>query len=133
MKTLLVAVQAEDRDQASAIAAYEFRIYLASSPREALSMLDAVGIDGIVCGVHFNEGNLFEFLRLVRRHPRGASLPLMVVKVLDGRLHPESYRAVEMACEEEGIPYLDAGDLIRQCGTEAGYAKLRERICELLG
>jgi PleD family two-component response regulator len=79
MKTLLVAVRAEDRDQASGRAADEFRIYLASTGKEALSMLDAVGIDGIVCGMHFNDGDPFEFLHKVRSHTLGASVPFIVV------------------------------------------------------
>lgn len=133
MKTLLVAVRAEDRDQASVIAAHEFRIYLASSAREALSMLGAAGIDGIVCGLHFNDGDPFSFLHQVRSHPHGASLPFIVVKASEGgRLHSESYAAVEMACAQEGVPYLDGGELVRRYGPEVGYEQLRQKINELL-
>jgi CheY-like chemotaxis protein len=133
MKTLLVAVRAEDKEQASVIAAHEFRVYLASTTKEALGMLSAIGLDGIVCGVHFNDGDPFEFLRQARRLPQAASLPFIMVKAVEGRLHAESYRAVEMACAQEGLPYLDAAELIRQYGPDVGYAKLRQLIAGILG
>jgi hypothetical protein len=133
MKTLLVAVQAEDRQQAAVIAAHEFRVYIASTAKEAVAMLPAKGLDGVVCGVHFNDGDPFSFFQQVRAHPGGSSLPFIVVKGADGRLHPQSYVAVEMACTQEQIPYLDAGMLVQQHGIEAGYAELRRRIAELLG
>jgi hypothetical protein len=133
MKTLLVAVRAEDRDQASVIAAHEFRIYLASETAQALSMLSAGHIDGVVCGVHFNDGDPFTFRRLVRKHPQGVSLPFVIVRAAErGRLHAASYVAVELACAEEGIPYIDSSDLISKYGLTGGYAELRKRIRDLL-
>jgi hypothetical protein len=132
MKTLLVAVLSEDRAQVPGLAADAFTVCIASSLKEAKSVLDSGGIYGIVCGVHFNEGDFFEFLAMVRANPETSSLPFIVVKGAEGRLHPESYRVVEMACEQQRIPYLDATEMVQRLGIEAGNAELRRTIGHFL-
>lgn len=95
-------------------------------------MLSGTGLDGIVCGVHFNDGDPFTFLQQVRNRPDGASLPFIVVKGADDVLSAKIYRAVEIACAQEKIPYFYVGVLVQQHGIEAGYAELRRLVAELL-
>lgn len=133
MKTLLVAVTPQDHDQASVIAAHQFRIYIASSTNEALSMLGCGDIDGIVAGVHFNDGNVFEFLRTVRTNPNYSKIPFIVVRAAHGRLRQDSYRAVEIACAQEGVAYIDGVELVARLGEDAGHAELRRRVQEIVG
>lgn len=133
MKTLLVGVRAQDREQAAVIAGREFRIYLATSLAEGRSLLTVDDLDGIVVGVHFNDGDFFEFLNVARAIPRTAALPFIVVKAVEGRLRPDSYAAIAAACACEHVPYIDAAQMVRNDGTEEGYSRLRKRLLELLG
>lgn len=133
MKTLLVAVTPQDGDHASVIAAYQFRIYLAFSMAQAMSTLGCGHIDGVVAGVHFNDGDVFEFLRAVRASPCFSEMPFIVVRAAQGRLHEDSYRAIQMACEHEDVVYLDVVDLVERFGLHAGHAELRRRVQEIVG
>jgi CheY-like chemotaxis protein len=128
VKTLLVAVREEDRQEAAAIAGHEFRVYLASTIKEAISITASADLDGIICGAHLNEGTMFDFVQLVRSHPKTAALPVVVVRAKAGRLNQESYKAIELACAEKGVPYIDAVELVELLGEDAGYAELRRRI-----
>ncbi|MDB5824588.1 MAG: hypothetical protein JWR21_3292 [Herminiimonas sp.] len=131
MKTLLVAVQKVDWQIVSNAARGEFNIVMATSLAEARNALRCK-INAIVCGVHFNEGNMLSFLDEVRLNPGTADIPFVCVKGSAGRLHPESYVATMMVCRQREVEYIDLTQLIDQYGREHAYGEMRTRLHEIL-
>lgn len=131
MKTLLVAVQEVDRHVVSDAAGGQFNIVTATSLLEARIAMRC-NIDGIVCGVHFNEGNMLSFLDDVRLNPKTANIPFVCVKGSAGRLHPESYVATMMVCRQREVEYIDLTQMIDQYGCEHAYGEMRKRLHDIL-
>jgi hypothetical protein len=131
MKTLLFAVRPEDRDLVTDAAAGEFDFVIVTSPAEAHAAL-AGHIDAIVCGVHFNEGNMLAFLDDVRTNAKTERTPFLCVKGADGRLHPESYAATKMVCEQRGVEFIDVTQMIKDLGRDYVFGELRKRLHAIL-
>ncbi|MDB5822034.1 MAG: hypothetical protein JWR21_738 [Herminiimonas sp.] len=131
MKTLLLAVRPEDRELVVDAAGGEFNAVIVTSLAEARSAL-AGQIDAIVCGVHFNEGNMLSFLDEVWADVKSKNIPFLCVKGAAGRLHPESYAATKMICEQRGVEFLDVTQMIEDMGRDHVYEKIRKRLHDIL-
>lgn len=131
MKTLLVAVQEEDQELVSDVAAGEFDMVVVTSLPEARKALLG-SIDAIACGVHFNEGNMLSFLDDVRANPKTENTPFLCVKGSDGRLHPASYVATKVICGQRDVEFIDVPQMIKQFGREHAYGEVRKRLHDIL-
>jgi hypothetical protein len=131
MKKLLLAVRPEDQELVLDAAADEFDAVIVTSLAEAQTAL-AGQVDAIVCGVHFNEGNMLSFLDDVRATARTAKTPFLCVKGADGRLHPESYAATKMVCQQRGVEFVDVTQMIADLGRDHVYGELRKRLHDIL-
>jgi CheY-like chemotaxis protein len=131
MKTLLLAVRPEDQELVSDAAKGEFDVVLVTSLAQARTAL-AGDIDAIVCGVHFNEGNMLSFLDEVRANAKTVNTPFLCIKGTDGRLHAESYAATKMICQQRDVEYIDVTQMINDLGRGYVYGELRKRLHDIL-
>lgn len=131
MKTLLIAVPPENRTMVSDAAAGEFNVVIVTSLQKARQAL-LNKIDAIVCGVHFNEGNMLAFLDEVRANAKTKNTPFLCVKDSNGRLHPASYAATKVICEQREVEFIDVTQMIEQFGREHVYGELRKRLHHIL-
>jgi CheY-like chemotaxis protein len=89
--------------------------------------------DLIVCGVHFNDGQFYDFLRLAKAHPHTRHIPFVVVLAdKESKSHYIS-QSVETASKALGadkvIPLSQWRD---ELGDEAAFEKFRYTIRKLL-
>jgi hypothetical protein len=75
---LLLAVRPQDRSVAMAALGDEFDVVIAYTFAEAEAALRK-GVAMVVCGVHFDDGRVFDLLRLAKSDPALAHIPFIPV------------------------------------------------------
>jgi hypothetical protein len=56
----------------------------------------------VMCGCHFDEGRMYDLLRLMKATPEVASVPFMAVRCLEGELEDALYESVKIAVRALG-------------------------------
>lgn len=129
---LLLAVRPEDRPMAMAALGEEFDVAIAYTYNEAEAALRA-GVVMVVCGAHFDDGRMFDLLRLVKGDPAYAKIPFIPVL---GRLPAnssamaQSIRNATAALGADG--FVDISRLERRMGEQEMADKLRQMAREAL-
>jgi hypothetical protein len=90
-------------------------------------------IDLIVCGIHFDESRMFDFLRTVKADAMSRDIPLLCFRDLDSELAPTLIQSLEIACRALGaVGFVDLYDLKSKCGIERADERFREVIFDIL-
>jgi hypothetical protein len=123
---LLLAVRPQDRPLAMAALGDEFEVVVAHTYAEAVAALRR-GTDLLVCGAHFDDGRLFDLLRLVKSDPALARIPF--IPVLDelpanSPAMAQSIRNATAALGADG--FIDLSRMSARMGQEQMLDKLRQ-------
>src|SRR5690606_3030360 len=110
----------------------EIDIVFCHTVEEARAALEGdIGI--IVCGVHFDGGKMFEFLRFVKQNPATQSIPFFAVLGGTGRYSDSILQGIESAAKLLGAQrLLNLPELIEKVGKEEAFRQIRQGVRQLL-
>jgi hypothetical protein len=132
MQTLLIAIRPEDIRMMTTALGAEFNIRLCHTLADAKAALAAPGnsdIDAIACGLHFDDGKMFDLLSYAKHYPDTQDIPFFCIKGAGGELTPAIFKAIVIATEKMGADgFIDISDLCGKIGAEATYAMLRNGL-----
>ncbi len=96
----------------------------------ASRLVENVDFDGVIAGIHFDDCRMMELLKVVRKEPRYARRPFVVVRILPTELHPDmETNAKTMASVLGASGYVTIEDADGEPDADVG---LRSLIVSLL-
>lgn len=125
---LLIAVRPEDVALSKGILGDEFSPVFCHSYAEACAQLDD-DVRLVTCGVHFDNGRVFDLLRFVRQHPHTTDLPFFILLGAGSRYSPAIVQGIRAAAKL--LKVTDFTDLTRfsdKLGASASIEALRQGI-----
>ena len=129
---LLIAVRPEDRDLVMAIVGNEFNIALCHTFTAAQAHMDET-VKLVVCGVHFDNGKVFDFLRYVRESPSTENVPFFILLGAGSRYSPAIIDGIRAAAKLLRVTgFTDLTRFADKVGKEAAYEALRQGIRDTL-
>lgn len=127
-RTVLVAIRPEDKALAAAIIDNAYRAVYCHTYEQAQACLDE-GIYAVVCGVHFDNGKVFDYLRCVRTHPAARNIPVFILLGNSSRYSPSIVHGMRRAAEVLGVTaFTDLIRLTDKVGREQAIAILRQGL-----
>lgn len=129
---LLLAVRPEDRPMVAAALGGEFDLAVAYTYNEAEAALRA-GVVMVVCGAHFDDGRMFDLLRLVKGDPAYAKIPFIPVLgqlPANSSAMAQSIRNATAALGADG--FIDLSRLSQRMDQQQMTDKLRRMAREAL-
>jgi CheY-like chemotaxis protein len=131
MKKLLIAGAPESAALTAHALSGCFDLAVANSMAQARQALSE-NIDVILCGLHFDEGKMFDFLREVKSAPGTRSIPFLCIKSTDGVLSPAIVQSIEIASRTMGADgFVELFEWNMKFGEGQAHEKLRRLIDEL--
>lgn len=130
-KKVLVAAAPESAQKVREALEGHFILKVTSSLQEARTLLNE-GPDLVLCGLHFDEGKMFDLLRYAKADPKTKSIPFLCVKSTEGVLSPTIFEGIEIASKALGADgFVELYDWKTKLGDEAAYDKLRRLVDRL--
>ena len=131
-KKLLIAIRREDVALTRNIIGDEFEIQVCHTFNEACAAMDGtVGL--VACGVHFDSGKVFDFLRHVRENPATADLPFFILLGAGSRYSPAIVTGIKAAAKLLRVTgFTDLTRFADKIGKEAAFEALRKGIRDAL-
>jgi hypothetical protein len=131
-KKLLIAIRPEDVALTRNILGDEFDIQFCHTFRDACTAMDGtVGL--VACGVHFDNGKVFDFLRHVRENPDTAHLPFFILLGSGSRYSPAIVTGIKAAAKLLKVTgFTDLTRFADKIGKEAAFEALRKGIRDAL-
>ncbi len=131
-KKLLIAIRPEDVVLTKAILGDEFEILMCHTFSDACANLDeTVGL--VACGVHFDSGKVFDFLRHVRDNPNTGQLPFFILLGAGSRYSPAIVSGIKAAARLLAVSgFTDLTRFADKIGKEAAFEALRKGIRDAL-
>lgn len=132
MAKVLVAIRPQDADLMHRVFGDEIDVISCMTLAEAQAALDTQPAM-IACGVHFDDGRMFDLLKLVKAHPQFSDIPFWGVLRDDGLLSSAITRGIRTAMKSMGanglvkLPQPQPAD-----DGDAGYRQLRTAIQQSL-
>lgn len=109
----------------------EFTFSFFSTLDEAVNALNEE-FDLITCGVHFGDGQLYDFLRIAKSHGNTRNVPFVIVDTGNTALSPFIQQSVEIAARALGAAaVLPLTKWREELGDEAALEKYRNNIRKL--
>jgi hypothetical protein len=132
-KTVLVAARPELLQVAQKVyMPPEFTAIFCLTLQEAVAALDRP-LDLIACGVHFGDGELYDFLRLAKAHPTARNVPFLVVDSGQEELYHYVHQSVDIASKALGAAAVIPITRWRnEMGDEQAFETYRKTIRKLL-
>lgn len=125
---LLIAVRPEDVTLSMEILGDEFDAVFCHSYEDACAHLDA-RVRLITCGVHFDNGKVFDLLRYVRENPQTAHLPFFIMLGAGSRYSPAIVQGIRAAAKLLKVTaFTDLTRFSDKIGNDASVATLRQGI-----
>ena len=125
---LLIAVRPEDVAFSRNILGDEFNAVFCHSFAEACAELDD-SVRLVTCGVHFDNGKVFDLLRLVREQASTAHLPFFILLGADSRYSRAVVQGIRVAAKLLKVTaFTDLTRFADKLGDEASIAALRQGI-----
>jgi hypothetical protein len=125
---VLIAVRPEDVSLSKGILGEEFNAVFCHSYAEACARLDD-SVRLVTCGVHFDNGNVFDLLRFVRENPRTANLPFFILLGAGSRYSPAIVHGIRAAAKLLKVTaFTDLTRFSDKLGTDASIDVLRQGI-----
>lgn len=110
-----------------------FNIDITHTLKEAVASIDdRIGL--IICGVHFDQGAMFDLLQEVKSNPRWREIPFFLI-LREDTTHAEAIiKGIRQAAKLLGVDdFIDLGELRREMGAEELLENLRGRVRIALG
>ncbi len=124
-KTLLICTIPDLRPAIIGALGKHFNLVFCYTMREALAAMRRP-VDAIGCGIHFAEGQAFEFLQIVKENPKTCHIPFFMGHGSRSHLPAGMSYGIEVATRALGgqgvIPFRQWRD---QMGDEKAFEKLR--------
>ncbi|WP_420476950.1 hypothetical protein [Noviherbaspirillum sp. ST9] len=125
---LLLAVRPEDVAMSKGILGEEFNAVFCHSYAEACAQLKN-DVRLVTCGVHFDNGRVFDLLRFVRENPRTANLPFFILLGAGSRYSPAIVQGIRAAAKLLKVTaFTDLTRFSDKLGTSASIDALRQGI-----
>lgn len=87
------------------------------------------GLRLILCGIHFDRGRMFDFLRLAKASLETGKVPFVCVRASGLLAKPLTPRGIDLASRELGAAaYVDHAHLENTVGIEKAAERLREAL-----
>lgn len=130
--TLLIAVSAQDIQLVHEVLGDEFNLLVCHSFQDADTFL-AKDISLVTCGVHFDQGRMFDLLQLVRSHPKLHEVPFLLALGREVKYSPAMLQGIETAAESLGATaFINMLELVLSMGKENAYEDIRRTVRRLL-
>ncbi|HJV50084.1 MAG TPA: hypothetical protein VJ652_01400 [Noviherbaspirillum sp.] len=127
-RRLLVAIRHEDVPLCNAIIDNAYHALFCHTYEQAVYCLDG-SIYAVVCGVHFDNGKVFDFLRHVRTHPVAHDTPVFILLGNSSRYSPAIVHGMRRAAEVLGVTaFTDLIHLTDKVGREQAIEVLRDGL-----
>lgn len=132
-RKLLVAIRPQDRDLVLAALGSEFELHICYTSTEALEALRSQDIGLIICGVHFDEGRMFELLGEAKADPATRDIPFIPVMGETGSQTEGIRQGIRSAALSLGAAnFIDMPDLLARHGTTETFNRLRKMARDAL-
>jgi hypothetical protein len=132
MVKVLVAIRPEDADVMRRVFGDEFEVIDCITLAEAQSALSA-DLAMIACGVHFDDGRMFDLLKLVKADPQLCAIPFWGILRDEGLLSSAITRGIRTAMKSMGANGLfNLSQLNPGSDEDAVYQDLRSAIQQSL-
>jgi hypothetical protein len=132
MRRILIAIRPDDTGMMTDALGAEFDPVVCFSLADACARLDP-GIDLIACGLHFDDGKMFEFLKYVKADPATRPIPFFCVKGAGGPLSRAIYQSIVISTETLGASgFVDLSELISKLGEAQTYKLLRDTLHDIV-
>lgn len=123
-KTLLSATIPGNVNLIRAIYGKYFNLIVVTRMPDAVSAMDK-GVDLIMCNVHFDDGALYDLLRIAKVHPLARSTPFFVVDASHTMSSPAIRHSIEIASKALGADMvIDMARWRHSMGEEAATTKV---------
>jgi hypothetical protein len=131
MKKVLVALRASEVSMVAEVLGDEFELVVCHSMNDAVIRLDdSIGL--IACGVHFDSGRMFDFLRHVKNHPRYNRVPFFILLGV-GRYSQPIMHGIRSAAKLMGAAgFTDLSGLREKVGGDQAHEQLRRVVRQVL-
>lgn len=127
-KKLLIAIRPEDVEFTKIILNDEFDVVFCHTYEDALAKLDDT-VKLITCGVHFDNGRVFDLLRYVRDNRRTEHLPFFIMLGASSRYSPAIVHGIKAAADLLKVTgFTDLTRFADKIGKEEAFAALRQGI-----
>ena len=132
MVKVLVAIRPEDADVMRRVFGDEFEIISCITLAEAQAALSA-DLAMIACGVHFDDGRMFDLLKLVKADPQLSTIPFWGILRDEGLLSSAITRGIRTAMKSLGANGLfNLSQIAPGVDEEATFIELRSAIRQSL-
>jgi hypothetical protein len=132
MIKVLVAIRPEDMDVMRRVFGDEFEVINCITLVEAKAALTA-DLALIACGVHFDEGRMFDLLKMVKEDPQLREIPFWGILRDEGLLSNAITRGIRTAMKSMGASGLfNLSQLDPENGEDAAFRNLRSAIRQSL-
>jgi hypothetical protein len=132
MIKVLVAIRPEDAGVMHRVFGDEFEIIPCLTLAEARAALSA-DLAMIACGVHFDDGRMFDLLKLVKADPQLGAIPFWGILRDEGLLSSTITRGIRTAMKSMGANGLfNLSQLSPGCDEDTVYRELRSAIRQSL-
>ncbi len=131
-KKILVAVRAADLPIVRDALGIEFNVVVCHTLDDAIDQLtEQVGL--IACGVHFDDGAMFDFLRCAKANPETRAIPFFLL-IDEGAAYSNAIiEGIRLAAKLLGAAALtDLSRLKTEVGEQQAYERLRQTVRDAL-
>lgn len=125
-KKLLIAIGQDDVPLVTSIFEKDFELMLCHSFAHACAATDD-SFDLIACGLHFDDGRMFDYLRHVKSDPATAHIPFFCIAGSRTVLSPAILKSIAAATSSLGAQgFINLGRWQKQHGQAQAHVMLRE-------
>jgi hypothetical protein len=109
-----------------------FNLAFCYTLREAVSLLDT-GVDAVVCGIYFADGQVFDLLRLVKANPKTKHIPFFTAYGSPDELMTGVEQGIETATRAlGGEGFIPLTRWRSESGDDKAFEKVRNRLDKAL-
>ncbi|WP_334189304.1 hypothetical protein [Noviherbaspirillum sp.] len=131
-KTILIADEQQDIPVLRLALGDAFDVTVSITFNDALHQLETRRFNAILCGLHFDEGRMFDLLNLVKSRQNTKDIPFICINTLNTVLSDAVIRVVEVAANATGTHgFIEFSKWRKELGDDAAFAKLRNYVADL--
>lgn len=128
MKRVIVADMREGISTLTMILADSVQLIPATSLDQALKRIDD-GADLVLCGIHFDQSRMFDFLRMAKARPASREVPFLCYRDMRSDLSATLLESLDIACRALGAAeFLDLHELRRRHGAARADEMFRATV-----
>lgn len=131
-KLILVADSQDGVNTIQNILGKERSIISSNSIDEAVALLKK-NVCMVICGVHFDECRMFDFLRIAKANSATRNIPFLCFRGLDLSIGLTIFESLHIACKALGAEdFVDLYQLKTQFGSAQADEKLKKIISDII-